>query len=233
MKIEYSRNLNGSFMIVRDAEFLYETYELLMLLNNKISGLLSLQVIINGGKIEYWYEITGMTALDTVLGQETLDAAKLRRLTEDMFDMNRGLENYLLDGENVCYLPEMVYFDRSLKKYRFAYLPGSKKASAGRLHGLMEYLLTKLDHTDPEAVKLGYTLYEKSAAEFCSAGELLSCTAVQEETPVKAEEKKADPAAADKIDLSRAVLVSEPAPRRKRAGGKGRFRMRERRAETV
>lgn len=184
MKIEYIRNLNGSFMIVKDADYPYENYELLMLLNNKIPGLLALQIIINDGKIEYWYEITGMTSLDTRLGFVALDAGGLRHLAEDVFDMNLGLENYLLDTENVCYLPEVVYYDRALEKYRFCYLPGSKAETSYRLQSLTEYLLTKIDHTDQEAVKIGYALYEKSTQEGCSIQELLSCTVYEETVDV-------------------------------------------------
>lgn len=191
MKIEYIRNLNGSFMILKEADYQYENYELLMLLNNKIPGLLALQIMINDGKIEYWYDITGMTSMDTMFGFVNLDAGGLRHLTEDIFDMNLGLENYLLDAENVCYLPEVVFYDRSSEKYRFCYLPGSKAEASYRLQSLTEYLLTKIDHTDQAAVKIGYALYEQSTREGCSIQELLSCT-VYEETEGSYEDDEVD-----------------------------------------
>ena len=223
MKIEYSRNLNGSFMIVREAGFLYENYELMMLLDNRIPGLLSLQVIVGDGKIEYWYDVTGMTSLETMLGNETLGAEKLRRLTEDIFDMNRGLENYLLDGNNICYLPAMVYYDRELEKYRFCYLPGSNADLSLRLRGLMECLLTKLDHTDPEAVEMGYTLYEKSTREGCSVQELLACTAVAE-APAEKEKEGQELWPGEEKEASRGLsLVSEPGAKRRQHGLKGGF----------
>ena len=128
MKVTYIKNLNQSFMVVKDAEFEYENFELLMLLNNKIPGLLEVQIIIGDGKIEYWYDITGMTALDTMLDLYPLDEARIRKLTEDLYDMNMKLDEYLLDGGNICYLPEMLYMDRTAGKYKFCYLPGCKAA---------------------------------------------------------------------------------------------------------
>lgn len=59
MKIEYIRNLNGSYMIIRDVDYPCRSYELMMLLNNRIPGLLSLQIIVGDGKLEYWYDIVG------------------------------------------------------------------------------------------------------------------------------------------------------------------------------
>lgn len=96
MKIEYIRNLNGSYMIIRDVDYPCRSYELMMLLNNRIPGLLSLQIIVGDGKLEYWYDITGMTSLDTQLMLISLDASGLQTMTEDIFDMNLGLEEYLL-----------------------------------------------------------------------------------------------------------------------------------------
>ena len=175
MKVEYIRNLSGSYMIIKEAEYQYENSELLMLLNNKIPGLLELQIIINNGKIEYWYDISGTTSLGTMLELFFLDGHKLRRMIEDIFDMNCQLEEYLLDGENVSYFPELIYYDRATEKYKFCYLPGIKTQGGNSIQTLAEYLLTKIDHKDQDAVKMGYAFYEKSIQESCSAKELLEC----------------------------------------------------------
>lgn len=176
MNITYIKNLSRSFMVLKDAEFEYENFEILMLLNNKIPGLLELQIIIGDGKMEYWYDITGMTALDTLLDLYPLDEDHIRKLTEDLYDMNLKLDEYLLDGANICYLPQLLYFDRIAGKYKFCYLPGSRADRNMGIQTLTEYMLTKINHTDANAVKIGYALYDKSTQECCSAEELLACT---------------------------------------------------------
>lgn len=181
MKIEYIRNLNGSYMIIKDAEYSYENSELLMLLNNRIPGLLGLQIIISDGKMEYWYDITGTTSFGTLLDVSPLRGEKLRYLIENIYDMNRQLEDFMLDGENVQYLPELIYFDRATEKYLFCYLPGSKTIGSGSLQALTEHLLAKIDHKDADAVSMGYALYEKSIQECCSLQELLSCVVLPKE----------------------------------------------------
>lgn len=175
MKTEYIKNLSGSFMILKDAEYEYENYELRMLLNNHIPGCLETQIIIGDGKVEYWYDITGMTALDTLLGTQNLRAEQMCKIIGDLFDMNLKLEEYLLDGNNICYLPEFIYLERASGKYKFCYLPGSGALGTMCFQNLMEHLLTKIDHTDQEAVRIGYDLYEKSTQDCCSAEELLAC----------------------------------------------------------
>lgn len=175
MKIEYIRNLNGSYMILKDAEYPHESWELLMLLNNKVPGLLPLQLVMSDGRMEYWYDITGTTSFCTLLDVMPVSGAKLRGLIENIFDMNRQLEDYMLDGENIQYLPELICFDRATEKYLFCYIPGSKWTERNSLQNLTEHLLTKIDHKDADAVSMGYALYEKSIQECCSLQELLSC----------------------------------------------------------
>lgn len=187
MKIEYIRNLTGSYMIIKEAEYAYENAELLMLLNNKIPGLLNLQVIVSDGKLEYWYEITGTTSMGTMMDLFSLDGKNIKHLIEDIYNMNLQLVDYLLDGENILYLPEMIYYDRGKETYRFCYLPGCKTLRQNSLQTLAEYLLPKIDHKDPDAVAIGYAFYEKTIQEFCSAEELLSCTVLQEKVAAEQE----------------------------------------------
>lgn len=181
MQVEYIRNLSGSYMIIKDADFPYENAELLMLLNNQIPGLLDVQIIISNGKMEYWYDITGMTSLHTLTELSLLDGQKFRRMIEDIYDMSLQIEDYMLDGGNVAFMPEFVYFDRGNGKYQFCYLPGIKSREERSLQSLSEYLLTKIDHKDPDAVKMGYDFYEKTLQECCSARELLTCIVLEEE----------------------------------------------------
>lgn len=181
MQVEYIRNLSGSYMIIKDADFPYENAELLMLLNNQIPGLLDVQIIISNGKMEYWYDITGMTSLHTLTELSLLNGQKFRRMIEDIYDMSLQVEDYMLDGENVAFMPEFVYFDRGKGTYQFCYLPGIKSKGEHNLQSLSEYLLTKIDHKDPDAVKMGYDFYEKTLQECCSARELLTCIVLKEE----------------------------------------------------
>lgn len=188
MNITYIKNLNRSFMIIRDAEYTCENFELLMLLNNRIPGLMEVQIIIGDGKVEYWYDITGMTALDTLLDLYPLDSFRIRRIIEDLFDMNLKIGEFLLDPSNICYLPKTIYMDRSEGRYRFCYLPGCCADGAMGIQALTEYMLTRIDHTDRETVKIGYALYDRSIQECCSLKELMDCcTYIPETEDVKAE----------------------------------------------
>ena len=72
MKTEYLRTAKNSYMIVKDADFEFESYELEMVLQNDLKNLVPMQVLVADGKVEYWFDVTGMKTLE----QELSDSEK-------------------------------------------------------------------------------------------------------------------------------------------------------------
>ncbi len=163
MRIAYSRTAAHSYMIVRDLDFQAPDYELKMMRYNHIPKLLDLQIIEDNGNTEYWYEITGLQSLSSQMELYPVNYLKLRELTENICDLKENLERYFLDEDNLWYSPEMVFQDRRSRQFLYCYIPGSH-ASRDGLKALMEEVLNHLDHSDPQAVKAAYEIYDRAAA---------------------------------------------------------------------
>ena len=73
MKIEYLRTARHSYMIIREADYVFENYEVQMILHNDISSLLSMKIIAGDGRVEYWYDVTGMQSLEKQFEISALD----------------------------------------------------------------------------------------------------------------------------------------------------------------
>lgn len=166
MKIDYLRTAKKSFMIVKDADYTYEHYELQMILKNDIASLLTFQIMVGDGAVEYWYDVTGMQSLDRQFSVRPVDEAEIRRLLGGLIDMKYDMDRYLLDDRNIVFLTDMIFYDRFLDKLRFCYIPGLSGQKGYEIRKLFEELLQHLDHRDPLAVSIGYDLYER-----CMAGE--------------------------------------------------------------
>ncbi len=149
-------------MIVREMDFEAPEYEIKMLRYNRIPKLLDLQVIEENEKKEYWYEITGLQSLSAQMELYPMNFLKLRELAESICDLKEGLERYFLEEENVWYSPELIFQDRRTRQFRYCYIPGSHTSKEG-LKTLMEDVLNHLDHSDPQAVKAAYDIYERAA----------------------------------------------------------------------
>lgn len=160
MKIEYLRTARHSYMIVREADFVFENYEVQMILHNDISSLLPMKIIVGDGRVEYWYDVTGMQSLEKQFVVSALDETRLRFLLQSLCDMKQQMEDYMLDDRNIDFSSSMVFYDRNAEKIRFCYIPGYLQTKPAGIRGLLEEVLQHLDHKDSSAVRIGYEMYE-------------------------------------------------------------------------
>lgn len=160
MKIEYMRTARCSYMIVKEADYRFEAYELQMVLYNHLSRLLPMQVIVTDGCVEYWYEVTGLQSVARMFAVEAVDYTKLRSLLQSICRLKRQMESYMLSDGNVNFSAGMIYADRIGMQVHFCYIPGYEQTQDSCIRGFLEELLQHLDHTDEKAVRLGYQVYE-------------------------------------------------------------------------
>lgn len=175
MKVEYERTASGSFLLLKEAEYPYEAYELQMLLQNRLRNLLRLQVIPENGRSVYWYDITGMQAVETLLDLAPVGRRQIEIFVRSLSDLKKELENYLLEEASVCFQPDFMFYDYSHKKIRFCLIPGWQHVDNNSLRNFMEVILKHLDHTDSKAVRAAYALYDKTAGEVISINDVMEC----------------------------------------------------------
>lgn len=161
MKVEYTRTAKCSYMIVQEADYEFEPYELQMVLYNHIPGLLALQVIVTDGQVEYWYDVTGLQSLSRMFSVEPVGYIKLQMLLQGICKLKRHLDAYMISDASIDFSAEMIYLDRTGQQVYFCYIPGYEQTDGSCIRGFVEGLLQHLDHTDPRAVKLGYRIYEQ------------------------------------------------------------------------
>lgn len=161
MKTEYLRTAKNSYMIIKEADFYFEPYELEMVIQNELKYLVPIQVVVSDGKVEYWFDVTGMKALELELSVAEADKEMIRMLLESICNMKMELEEYLLDDRDISYRSAMVFRNRSGNRMQFCYIPGYHSEKTPGVRGLFEELLQHLNHMDSEAVRMTYGMYER------------------------------------------------------------------------
>ena len=192
MKTEYLRTASTSYMIIKDAEYLFEPYELQMVLRNKMEHLLSMQIMISDGKTEYWYDVTGMQSLAQKLTMQTAGGTLVRKVAEEICGLKTELEEYLLQDTDIVYDPEMIFMDRKETSVKFCYIPGFGTAKKGGVKGLLEKFLQRLDHSDAAAVRLAYGLYERCETDDLTLRDYYDCLYGKKQKEDEAEERRMD-----------------------------------------
>ena len=190
MKTEYLRTASNSYMIIKDAEYLFEPYELQMVLRNKMEHLLSMQIMISDGKTEYWYDVTGMQSLAQKLTMQTAGGTLVRKVAEEICGLKTELEEYLLQDTDIVYDPEMIFMDRKETSVKFCYIPGFGTAKKGGVKSLLEKFLQRLDHSDAAAVRLAYGLYERCETDDLTLRDYYDCLYGKKQKEDEAEERR-------------------------------------------
>ena len=175
MKTEYLRTASNSYMIIREAEYLFEPYELQMVLQNKIEHLLPMQIIIADGKTEYWYDVTGLQTLQQNMGLQAVNGTLIRRIMEELCGLKTELEEYFLQDTDIDYAPGMIFQSRSGQEIKFCYIPGYGTEHSGGIKGLLEKILQHLDHSDADAVRIAYGLYDRCEKNDLTLADYYEC----------------------------------------------------------
>lgn len=162
-EVIYDRNLTGSYMKIPVS--IGHEFDERMMLRRKLPGLLPVERCYIDGTGQYWYNISGKQSLDTYCRIQKIGIDFVERMIISICSEIEILECNLLDQNCLLLDPEQVFVTNQNQEIIFAIYPGHHEQISSEFQQLMEYLLTKIDHMDQEAVRIGYAIYEKTLDE--------------------------------------------------------------------
>ena len=188
MQIDYKRDLNHNYMIIREnGEPDAASYQIRMLQTNTISGILECRMHRMDNCTLFYYDVTSRQALNTLYDRQQVGHGLLKALFQQLLKVLEELSSYLLDPEGLILAPDTVYLTAEPIQFSFCYLPGEKHSVSNQMKELMEYFLPRLNHREPETVVLGYGLYKIVSDPECSLEQIRSLLSREAEVPVPGE----------------------------------------------
>ncbi len=174
MQIEYNRSGGSNYMILEGCEGLLP-YEEKMLSENMIPALLNFHIVKVNARLCYWYDITGLKSLKSIVEREGLGVGNVNQMLRAIDAAYRTLSEYLITEEKVLVSPETVFFKNTGNGTEAAlcFLPGAEGEGKRPMLALTEYLIGVVDHEKEDVTKLCYALYEEAAKDGTGTSELL------------------------------------------------------------
>ncbi len=161
--IAYERDINASYMKV--PALMEDSLDIRIMLRQKLKGMIPVERCFINGQGQYWYNISGKQALDNYAKIQMLDYSFFEFLILRICEQLEVLEWNLLDGNGLVIDPQFIFLSNKGKDISFVFNPESNHTVLREIQKLLEYLLTKLDHSDHEAVQSAYALYELTLME--------------------------------------------------------------------
>ena len=179
-------------MVLAQCEELQE-WEKKMITHAPKGNIAFAECVQENGEKYLWYNITGKQALDAVLETETLSYDMLCNVLNGIYEAVQQLEGMLLPAQSILLSAESIFVDYRTRQISFCYYPGNPMPLPEAFRSFMEYLLTRLDHSDDRAVKAAYDIYGQSSAGGVELKELKSLLLM----PYEKDEAKTEPESLD------------------------------------
>lgn len=163
--ISYERGMNHNYMVLGSCNFFgavkdcSRDYRVRMLLENKIQGLLPVTHRQVNGESRYYYEINSLQPLDRMIEKGELKYRELRAILLGCINLFDRLEEYLLNGEQIIIKTDFIYVNVESMEPYFVCYPDYTGDVRFSFMEFIDELLTHIDHTDGQAVMLGYQVY--------------------------------------------------------------------------
>ena len=152
MDVSYRRDKDHNYMILdTPGELTGEEYQVRMLVGNHIPHLLKCNRRMMDGKAVFFYEVTGMQPMFRVFEKRQINQEEMVELLQDIKEALENTQRYLLDGNQLLFEPEFLFFHTQTREWNLCYLPTYDGNMTESFRKLSEYLLKRLDHSDEHA----------------------------------------------------------------------------------
>ena len=166
MNVEYKRDLNHVYLILKGSRPDPETYQVRMLIGNAVPMLLQCRIVNVDDEYLLYFDITSKQKLSAVYAERKLSCDDLFLILSETVSAMETMEEYLLKPGQLILDPEYMYLDADGRKLFFIMLPGESKDPGTKFRIMMESLLPRIDHDRKDAVSLGYGVYRIAAGNF-------------------------------------------------------------------
>lgn len=171
MRIEYETSLNYANMHIFIEQPYEEDYQIQMLRQNEIEGILSVEGCEIEGKSRYTYEISGCTSMQKIYEKNGIRKAELKGFIKVLLDTMERIQRYMLEPNNLVLQPECIFQKNGT--WHFCYLPGESSKMKNAFHQLSEYFVRSVDYKDTDSILLAYELHKVSFQEHYSLRQVI------------------------------------------------------------
>lgn len=171
MQARYIREMNRHYLAITISDEMVYGYQIPMLLNNRIGGILPVHMQNTDGQMELYYEVTSWQSLKEYYEAKKISTADIQNLLLHLSHTAEELEQYLLRGTGIVLEPEYIYINTAKMRICFCYDPLRKETVQNCLNRLVCFVMDHIDYENKESVKLAYTLFQESMCENVSVSD--------------------------------------------------------------
>ncbi|MBR5420493.1 MAG: FHA domain-containing protein [Lachnospiraceae bacterium] len=158
-KLRYRKSMNHNYLVADKNGG--DDWQLDMLLENHIPGLLPVSLRMNEGQEELYYEISSLQPLSRIYEHKEMRLEEAGHLLAAVSETVRKLQEYMLGGEGLLLGGDVIFTDPEELSPSFLYLPCGGNSLREQLLELAEYLMEHMEQSDAASSIWAYQLYKR------------------------------------------------------------------------
>lgn len=185
MKVKIERTLNEAYLIIEENDTLIRDtirdgnidaendFEVKMLTENEIKGILPLRIRPSENGQQFVYGIRGSSPLSDKFEKQSMHSDELKAVIGGLQEGLSLLEEYMIRTDHVLLDPRYLFMDNTsllLKLCVYPYYDGCLRDSLSKL---ADFIISKTDHGEDLAIDLAYGFYRQIMAGDYRFDELL------------------------------------------------------------
>lgn len=168
---ELKKELNQTRLRIRLDGLYREDYQVRMLRENRISGLLSISAHGEGQSTVYEYDITGLVSLRQYYKQRKITREEMNQFLKRIQEVIGETEGYLLNPNRLILNPDYIFYEEGVCK--FCYFPQGDEDIRMSFHRLMDDFVQWTDYQDVSSVKTAFYLHKETMKENYSLNRII------------------------------------------------------------
>ena len=173
MEFEIKKEGNEKYLSAKGLKFDEGNYQIQMIMNNNISGIVPITIRNINNEKELLYDITGMSNLSSIFERSLMRSDELVKFTLAIKQLSDSLREYLLCEDNIKFDFNYIYYKAKQKQYCFCYCPGEGEDFSLQIKTLFNQVLDYVNYNDKDAVALAYGMQEVASRDDFTLEELL------------------------------------------------------------
>lgn len=171
MEVSTVNELGYTELIIEEERVYEESYQMNMLRECKISGLVTVIGCGIDDRSRYIYDISGMQSLEKVYEKTPLDECGIREFCRELLALLEGLKHHMLDINHILLQPEYIY--KHNDAYLFCYYPLNDREVKDSFHELSQYFVQHIDYGEVDSVILACGLHKATMEDEYDLAQLL------------------------------------------------------------
>lgn len=157
-KMEYQKSLNQNYLVYKN-EYGEDNYELRMLAENQINYLLPVELRSIDGRDDIYYKIESFQSLGKLYKNREMKVEDVKVILIGLTGAIAAIQEYMLDERHLVLLPEYIFIHMESREVRLLFHPFYEEDIRDGVREFANYLIGRIDHTEQQAVMMGYQFY--------------------------------------------------------------------------